>query len=59
MQRLRLEKDGITERELDVFLQSNEYFRDSNVIERSDFVHVFRGAIASSRNDRLNQISLD
>ena len=59
LQRLRLERDGLTERELDIFLQSNEYMRDSNVIEKDDFVYVFNGAIAAARNDRLNQISID
>lgn len=47
------------ERELDVFLQSNDQVRDSNVIEKDDFVYVFAGAIAAARNERLNQISLD
>ena len=56
---MRLERDGLTERELDIFLQSNQYMRDSNVIEKEDFIYVFNGAIAAARNDRLNQISLD
>jgi len=54
LQRLRLERDGLTERELDIFLQSNEYMRDSNVIEKDEFIYVFSGAIAAARNERLN-----
>jgi len=40
-------------------LSSNAYMRDSNVIEKEDFVHVFASAIAAARNERLNQISID
>lgn len=59
LQRLRLERDGLTEREIDILLTSNDILRDSNVIEKDDFVQVFAGAIAAARNERLNQISLD
>ena len=54
LNRLRLLRDGLQERELDIFLRSNDYMRDSNVIEKDDFVHVFAGAIAAARNERLN-----
>lgn len=33
------------ERELDMFLQSNDHLRDSDVIEKDDFVYVFKNAI--------------
>ena len=33
--------------------------RDSNVIEKGDFVDVFAGAIAAARNERLNKIAMD
>ena len=54
LQRLKLARDGMTEREVDVFLESNVQLRDSNVIEKRDFVHVFQGAIFAARNERLN-----
>ena len=47
------------ERELDIFLTSNDQLRDTNVIEKGDFVDVFAGAIAAARNERLNRISMD
>ena len=47
------------ERELDIFLTSNDQLRDNNVIEKADFVDVFAGAIAAARNERLNRISMD
>ena len=59
LQRLRLARDGLQERELDIFLNSNDQVRDSNVIEKSDFVDVFAGAIAAARNERLNKITLN
>ena len=59
LQRLRLAKDGMQERELDIFLTSNDQLRDSNVIEKGDFVDVFAGAIAAARNERLNKMSMD
>ena len=59
LQRLRLAKDGMQERELDIFLTSNDQLRDNNVIEKGDFVDVFAGAIAAARNERLNRISMD
>ena len=54
-----MQRDGMTERELDIFMQSNDHLRDSNLIERDDFVYIFAGPIAAARNERLNQISLD
>ena len=59
LQRLRLARDGVQERELDIFLTSNDQLRDSNIIEKHDFVDVFAGAIAAARNERLNKIALD
>lgn len=59
LNKLRLLRDGVQEREIDILLQSNDYLRDSEVIEKQDFVHVFAGAIAAARNERANQISID
>ena len=47
------------ERELDIFLTSNDRMRDSNVVEKADFVDVFASAIAAARNERLNKMSMD
>lgn len=45
LNRLNLKKDGMTERELDLLLMGNQYTRDSNVIEREDFVCLFGDSI--------------
>ena len=41
LQRLRLLRDGMSEREIDIFFNSHEQFRDTNIIEKNDFVYVF------------------
>jgi len=46
LNRLRLMKDGVQEREIDIFLQSNDYIGAHPVIEKDDFVMIFRGPIA-------------
>ena len=55
MHRLRLERDGkLSERHLDEFLKSNDQLRDSNLIEKHDFITVFNDSIVEARNERLN-----
>lgn len=52
LHRLRLSADGLSERELDMVLSANEYTRDSNIIEKQDFISLFSGAIVTARNER-------
>ena len=40
-------------------MNSNDLLRDTNIIEKNEFVDIFAGAIAAARNERLNKISLD
>ena len=58
LQRLKLGNDGLNERELDVVLQSNAHFVNSNVIERNDWLAVFQGAVASARNERAEEMAM-
>lgn len=48
----------ISERELDLFLMGNNYFKDQNYIEKDDFVAVFESAIQQARHEGLNQEAL-
>ena len=41
LQRLKLARDGMTEQELDRLLKTNDYFRDSDIIEKHFWVTVF------------------
>jgi len=44
-------KNEVSERELDLFLMGNNYFKDKNYIEKDDFVAVFESAIQQARYD--------
>ena len=46
LHKLNLAKEGMTEKELDIIFQSNEYLSISEIIEVDDFMSVFAKAIS-------------
>ena len=52
-------RNEISERELDLFLMGNSYFKDNNFIERDDFVNVFENYIKQARHEHMNMEAMN